>query len=221
MKNNKRILFYALSGILMLTITTARAQEDQKLILQLGPHWDAIASQTLLMAPGINIGLGYYNRLRYYISGNIDFTKGKNYYDNYERDVNFDRVSVGVKMKWQIAGNNRYITDQYFHNMRLCLDLGGYFHVAKTELYRFDKLSKQSTIQYLSGDLGFSLMIPYGYLAKHRHKLLNRSDLFLEVLGSYIVHNDVSLLYSSSSVLNNGTPAGRIMLNWTYYFRLS
>ncbi len=195
--------------------------QEKKMVLQFVPHMDAIASQTFILAPGLNVGLGYYNLLNFYISGNIDYSRGKNIMDPYERDVYFNRLSIGVKAKLKLAGRNRYITDKYFHNMRLMLDFGGFYHVAPTQLYRSGELSEDQTVQYLSGDLGLSLMIPFGYLAKHRNRFLNRSDLFLEVLGSYLINNDVSLLYGGGSSLSNGTPALKINLNWTYYFKFS
>jgi len=127
-------------------------------------------------------------------------------------------ILIPLKMKVQLFGNNKYMSDQYFDNLRFCLDFAVRYNLSATKAYRSDILVKELSQPFLSTDFGFSFMIPYGYVGKNTSHFLNRSDLFLEFYANILIERDISLLYHASSSIDNITMGGTIALNWTYQF---
>jgi len=195
-----------------------KAQSNKQFFFALAPGYEAIFSQVEIRAESVNLGFGIFNQYKFHISGNLKYSFGKSLPEKNLRTIKFHRISPGIKLKWLVFGKNKYMSDKYFDNMRLCFDIASHYNFAFTELYRDDILSNEELVLYLSADIGFSLLIPFGYVAKNTNHFLNHSDLFLEVFGSAIIHTDIAILDATSSTIDQVTTAGRLVLNWMYYF---
>ena len=194
------------------------AQTTGKFFLSISPHVETIVAQTDIRTGGISVGFGVNNHNAYYAGGDLQYSYGFNVNDKYGRELTFNRFSPGAKFKWLLIGNNRYMTDSYFSNTRFCLDLSSHFNFAQTVLKRTYTTTEEGLVNYLSVDLGFSFLIPYRFKTKHKNLFFNSSDLYLEFLATAIINTDIALLNSSSSDIDQVTPAARIALNWCYTF---
>jgi hypothetical protein len=214
----KLLLSATLCFVFILLQLKTNAQSDKQFFVAVTPSYEAIFSQVEIRAESVNLGFGLFNQYKFHISGNIKYSFGKSLPEPNKRTVTFNRFSPGIKMKWLVLGKNKYMSDKYFDNMRLCLDIASHYNFAYTQLYREDVLADQKLVPYLSADLGFSLLIPYGFVAKNTIHILNHSDLYLEVFGTAIVHTDIAIINAPSSTIDQVTTAGRLCLNWMYYF---
>jgi len=186
--------------------------------LSIKPSYEAIFSQVEIRAPGLRIGFGTFNHFRFHLMGSLNLAHGSNLEDNYNRKSVFDRFSPSVNIKWTMIGNNNYRSMDWFYNIRLCFDAALVAHISSSRLFNGDNLVQDKWIFYPSADAGLSLMIPFGYAAKHRNSFLNKSDLYLEITESLIIKNNVSLINSTASEIDDVTLATRIGLNWIYLF---
>lgn len=214
----KLVLIILISLLLNILSIHIQAQNNKQYFISLAPAYEVLYSQLEIRAESFSFGVGLFNQYKFHISGNVNYTFGKSLPETNLRTVKFHRISPGIKMKWLLLGDNRYKSDKYFDNLRLCLDFASHYNFAFTELYREDMLTNEKLVPYLSVDLGFSLLIPYGYVAKNTIHFLNHSDLYLEILGSAIINTDISILNSTGSTIDQVTTAGKLALNWMYYF---
>lgn len=195
------------------------SQSGNTHLLSVTPAYEMIFSQVEISAGSLKINYGVYNNLRFYLSGGASISYGQNAIDKYGRVSKFERISPNIGMKWLMLGRNKYMSFLTWENTRLCFDAGLTFHLSNSSLYYNDKLFRKKTIFYPSVDFGGSLLIPFGYVAKHRNTFLNRSDLYLEITESLLIKKDVSLIVSAASIIDDITFASRIGLGWYYIFK--
>jgi len=213
-------LIYLIATIILTSFSLVLKSQNfhRTYYLSIKPSYEAVFSQVEIRAPGLRVGFGTYNHFRFHIMGSLSFAHGSNLKDNYNRKSIFDRFSPAINIKWTMIGHNRYKSLDWFYNIRLCFDAAIAAHISSSRLFNGDLLVKNQLIFYPSVDAGLSLMIPFGYVAKHRSHFLNRSDLYLEITESVIIKNNVSLITSTASKIDDVTLATRIGLNWVYLF---
>lgn len=214
-KNGIKLFLFNL--ILNTTVLSSYSQLSGTNFINVIPTYEMIFSQVKIISGGIQLNYGLYNNLRFYLMGGASLSYGQNLEDKYGRKTIFERFSPGIGIKWMMLGKNKYTSMLTWENTRLCFNFALTTHISNSSLYYGDQLFKKKTIFYPSLDFGGSLLIPFGYVAKHRSYFLNRSDLYLEITESFLIKRDVSLITSSASVINDITFASKIGLGWYYY----
>jgi len=215
--NNLKILFI-FWGFFLITLSINAQYYNRTYILSISPSYESVFSQVEIRAQGLKVGFGTFNHFRFYFFGSLQYSHGKNLADNYKRTSIFNRISPAVNMKWHLLGKNKYKSTEWFYNIRLCFDASLTGHISYSELLFDNKTVKQKLIFYPSTDFGLSLLIPFGYIAKHKSPFLNRSDLFIEVSESLLIKNDVSLIVSTASKIDDITLSSKLSINWIYLF---
>ncbi|MBL6963830.1 MAG: hypothetical protein ISR55_08400 [Bacteroidetes bacterium] len=214
----KIFIAISISILCMGYVSSAQAQTNRQYFLSIAPAYEIIYSQIEMRSQSVHAGFGIFNHYKFYIGGDMKYSYGKSIPEPYLRTVIFNRFSPGLKMKFLLLGNNRYKSDKYFDNLRFCFDLSSHYNFSYNQLYREGQLADRSLTNYLSADIGFSLLIPYGYVIKNTKLLFNRSDLYLEVLGSALINTDIANINAVSSDIHQVTTAAQIVFNWMYYF---
>lgn len=213
----KRI--FTLSLIFVLLSGFGYSQSELPKFISVTPNYSIAFSQLMLSHAGLELGFGQYDERRLYISGVLGYRNLFSFKDAYDRSVKGNTFNAGVKFKYQVLGSNRYQSARWIENMRLCLDFGARYNLQPTQYFNASGLVRKGNVNYISTDLGFSVMIPYSVILKNVKKIFNWSDIFLEVYETIYVTNDLGNIQSTSSAINNVTMGTTVMLSWIYQFQ--